>query len=92
MDTDPPGMQVFIDGKAFGPSRVETVLHPGWHVCEVIPGPGLKALVSRFHMQPGAALTRRIRMETPAAPSGNDAQHRGSNAAGLTADPMGGTP
>lgn len=92
VDTDPPGMQVFIDGKAFGPSRVETVLHPGWHVCEVIPGPGLKALVSRFHMQPGAALTRRIRMETPAAPSGNDAQHRGSNAAGLTADPMGGTP
>ena len=66
VDTDPPGMQVFIDGKPYGPSRVETVLRPGWHVCEVIPGPGLRALVSRFHLNPGEALTRRIRMGTPA--------------------------
>jgi hypothetical protein len=67
VDTDPPGMQVFIDGRAFGPSRVESVLRPGWHVCEVIPGQGLPPLVRRFQLKPGEALTRRIRIDTPAA-------------------------
>ena len=71
VDTDPSGMQVFIDGKPFGPSRVETVLRPGWHVCEVIPAPGLPPLVRKFHLSPGEALTRRIRVGSPAASLGN---------------------
>jgi len=65
VDTDPPGMQVFIDGKPFGPSGVETVLRAGWHVCEVIPGPGLQPLVRKFHLGPGEALTRKIRLASP---------------------------
>jgi len=65
VDTDPPGMQVFIDGKSFGPSRVETILPPGWHECAVLPGRGLKTLVSRFELRPGQALTRKIRLSTP---------------------------
>ena len=62
VDTTPAGMQVIIDGKSFGPSRVETVLRSGWHVCEVIPVPGAQGLVSRFHLDPGQAVTRKIRM------------------------------
>lgn len=66
VETDPPGMQVFVDGKPYGKSRVETELPAGWHVCEVVTGPGVPPLVSRFHLDPGEALTRRIRV-TPLA-------------------------
>jgi hypothetical protein len=62
LETEPPGMQVFIDGRPYGPSRVDAVLQPGWHVCEVITEPGAKPLVGRFHLDPGKALTRRIRV------------------------------
>lgn len=79
VETDPPGMQVFIDGKPFGPSRVETVLPPGWHSCEVVPGWGLHPLDSKFHLQPGQALTRVIRVKLPEHPSGAGDQRRGSS-------------
>ncbi len=90
VDTAPPGMQVFIDGKPFGPSRVETVLQSGWHVCEVVPGPGLQPLVRKFHLGPGESVTRRIRMSSPEASLGNEAPHP----AGInpTAEPSRGTP
>lgn len=67
VDTTPPGMQVFIDGRAYGKSRVDTVLRPGWHECTVIPQPGMEAISSRFQIKPGEAVTRRIRMAAPAA-------------------------
>ena len=71
---------------------METVLRSGWHVCEVIPGPGLRALVSKFHLNPGEALTRRIRMGTPARSSENNMHHREKDVSPLTAGPQGGTP
>ncbi|MGO8792268.1 MAG: AAA family ATPase [Terriglobia bacterium] len=92
VETDPPGMQVFIDGKAFGPSRVETVLSSGWHVCEVIPGPGLQPMVKKFHLKPGDALTRRIRLNSPSGSTRNDMQLPGTNVTTLAAAPQGGTP
>ena len=92
VDTDPSGMQVFIDGKPYGPSRVDTVLMPGWHVCAVIPGPGLQALVSRFHLKSGEALTRRIRMGVPAGSSENNMQQDRGQGVTTAAVPHGGTP
>ena len=62
--TEPPGMQVFIDGRSYGASRVETVLPAGWHTCKVIPPPGVKPLEGRFHLDAGEALTKRIRLKT----------------------------
>lgn len=62
VDTDPPGMKVFIDGRPYGTSRVVTVLQAGWHTCEVIPPGGLKPLVGRFHLDPGEAVTKRIKV------------------------------
>lgn len=92
VDTTPPGMQVFIDGKPFGPSRVDTVLSPGWHVCEVIPGQGFQALVSHFHLNPGQALTRRIRIGPPAGSSENYLQRQGTRpVSNSTDDPQRGT-
>ncbi|MGA2073841.1 MAG: AAA family ATPase [Terriglobia bacterium] len=62
--TEPPGMQVYIDGRSYGASRVETVLPAGWHTCEVIPPAGIKPLVGRFHLDAGEALTKRIRVKS----------------------------
>jgi len=62
--TEPPGMQVYIDGRSYGASRVETVLPAGWHICKVIPPPGIKPLEGRFHLDAGEALTKRIRLKT----------------------------
>jgi len=69
VETEPPGMQVYIDGRPYGASRVVTVLPAGWHVCEVIPPAGIKPLVGRFHLEPGEALTKRIQVTTPNASS-----------------------
>ncbi len=62
--TEPPGMQVFIDGRSYGVSRVVTVLPAGWHTCEVIPPAGIKHVVGRFHLDPGEALTKKIQVTT----------------------------
>jgi general secretion pathway protein A len=62
--TEPPGMQVYIDGRSYGVSRVVTELPAGWHTCEVIPPAGIKPLVGRFHLDSGEALTKRIRVKT----------------------------
>jgi len=70
VETEPPGMQVYIDGRSYGLSRVVTVLQAGWHTCEVIPPAGLKPLVGRFHLDPGEALTKRIQVTTSNASSG----------------------
>jgi len=64
VETEPAGMQVFIDGRAYGASRVETALAAGWHDCEVIPEPGAKPVVGKFHLGAGETLTRRIRVTT----------------------------
>ncbi len=62
VETEPAGMAVYIDGKSYGYSRVETVLNAGWHVCEVFPGQGIQPVVGRFHLDAGAELTKRIRV------------------------------
>jgi len=62
--TEPPGMPVYIDGRSYGVSRVVTELPAGWHTCEVVPPAGIKPLVGRFHLDPGEALTKRIRVKT----------------------------
>jgi hypothetical protein len=93
VDTDPPGMQVFIDGKPYGPSRVDTVLAAGWHVCAVIPAAGLQPVVSKFHLKPGEAVTRRVKLGPPTAGSSeNNPLDRGKHLTTLAAVPEGGLP
>jgi len=77
VETDPPGMPVYVDGKPYGVSRVETELPAGWHVCEVVTGPGNPPLVTRFHLDSGEALTRRIRVTTLATPTVGVPPHPG---------------
>lgn len=61
IDTEPPGMQVFIDGKAYGPSEVEASLSVGTHTYEVIPPGGQKPLKGTFVLKAGTILTRKIK-------------------------------
>lgn len=74
VETEPSGMQVFIDGRPYGASRVVTVLQAGWHICEVVPPAGIKPLVGKFHLDPGEALTRRIQVTRPNAAAASNAQ------------------
>ncbi len=67
VDTEPSGMEVFIDGKPYGHSRVEAVLSAGWHVCEVVPGQGLRPISGRFHLEAGSAVTKKIRITSAPA-------------------------
>lgn len=60
IDTDPPGMQVFIDGKPYGPSEVETALTAGTHSYEVIPSTGHQPISGSFVLKPGGILTKKI--------------------------------
>ena len=69
VDTDPPGMPVFIDGKPRGVSHMETVLGSGWHVCEVFPGQGYKPVTHEFHLLAGEILTKKIRIDSVMAPT-----------------------
>ena len=68
--TEPPGMQVHIDGRQYGASPVVTVLRAGWHTCEVIPSADIKPLLGRFHLDPGEALTKRVRVKPSNASPG----------------------
>lgn len=61
IDTEPPGMQVFIDGKAYGPSEVDAALRAGTHTFRVIPPGGRRPVEGSFVLKPGDVLTRKIR-------------------------------
>jgi type II secretory pathway predicted ATPase ExeA len=74
IDTEPPGMQVFIDGKSYGPSEVETALSVGAHSYEVIPPAGHQPVSGSFVLKPGDILTRKISV-VPAAGT-PDAENR----------------
>lgn len=71
VETEPSGMQVFIDGRPYGVSRVDTVLGAGWHTWEVIPPSGAKPVVGKFHLAAGEALTKRIRVRMITAAAGS---------------------
>ena len=58
--TDPPGLQVFIDGKAVGLSPVTLSLPVGEHTYKVIPPPGKAPAERTIRIKSTAALTVNI--------------------------------
>jgi type II secretory pathway predicted ATPase ExeA len=74
IDTEPQGMQVFIDGKPYGPSEVETALSAGTHSYQVIPPAGHQPISGTFVLKPGDILTRKISM--PPSSGRPDAENR----------------
>ncbi|HEX5412994.1 MAG TPA: AAA family ATPase [Terriglobia bacterium] len=73
IDTEPPGMQVFIDGKAYGPSEVEAALDAGEHEFKVVPTGSRRPFQGSFVLKPGDILTRKIRWpaQAPQPTAGN---------------------
>ncbi|TAM84371.1 MAG: PEGA domain-containing protein [Acidobacteria bacterium] len=74
IDTEPPGMQVFIDGKAYGPSEVEATLNTGSHEFKVVPPGGRLPFEGSFVLKPGDVVSRKIRWpsETAQPTAGNN--------------------
>ena len=69
IDTEPPGMLVYIDGKSYGPSEVEATLRVGKHTYRVVPPHGQKSLTGTFVLKPDTILTRKIRWLSNGRPS-----------------------
>ncbi len=58
--TDPPGLQVAIDGSSYGPSPVRTTLDVGRHTYVVTGPPGRSAFVGQFKLDYGAILGKSV--------------------------------
>ncbi|MBZ5562566.1 MAG: PEGA domain-containing protein, partial [Acidobacteriia bacterium] len=68
VETDPPGMQVFIDGQSYGRSEVQTTLPAGEHTYQVVPPSGLQPYLGTFRLEGGHILVRKVtwrRRENP---------------------------
>ncbi len=59
IETIPPGVEVLIDGKPYGPSPVRTTLKAGDHTY-TLRRPGSEPYESKFTMQGGAIMTKRV--------------------------------
>lgn len=60
LETEPPGMEVFIDGRSYGPSMVKAALSAGEHTYKVVPPSGLSPLVGTFELDAGRVLMKKV--------------------------------
>lgn len=75
IDTEPAGLQVYIDGKAYGPSEVEAALSAGEHQFKVVPPGGRRPFEGSFVLKPGDVLTRKVRWMHSGSPSAVNKQN-----------------
>lgn len=87
VDSEPPGLQVVVDGKAYGPSRVDVVLPPGPHELRVLLGHGVAPFVEKFQLKPGEAVTKRIIVRRRPASQENSSQQNRTPSSRRTANP-----
>jgi type II secretory pathway predicted ATPase ExeA len=74
LETDPPGSQVYVDGRSYGTGRVEADLPVGWHVCEVVTRLSSQPVLFRFYLEAGEILTKKVHVYVPEASPEADAQ------------------
>jgi predicted Ser/Thr protein kinase len=67
--TNPPGAEVFIDGRSVGPSPARATVTVGEHKY-TIRRPGMEPYESTFTMKNGAILTKRVNLGGEAIPTG----------------------
>jgi hypothetical protein len=72
VETDPPGMQVWVDDKMYRGNRIQAVLPAGWHAFKVMPGPDSQPYATNFYLSSGEAVTKRVRVTSSSAPPGYD--------------------
>jgi hypothetical protein len=64
--TEPPGVEVLIDGKSYGSSPVRATLAPGDHTYMVKP-PGMSPYQNTFSIKSGQILTKKLTLSGAAA-------------------------
>jgi serine/threonine-protein kinase len=57
--TEPVGVEVFIDGKSYGPSPIQAILAPGSHIYMVKPA-GMAPIEKAFTIKSGEILTKKL--------------------------------
>ena len=67
--TRPPGIEVFIDGRSYGPSPVRATLAPGQHTY-VLSRSGMELYRSSFTMENGAILMKAVSLGGEVIPAG----------------------
>ena len=63
VETNPPGVEVLIDGKSYGPSPVRATVPAGDH-SYTVKRPGAEPYQSTFTMRSGAVLTKKLNLGT----------------------------
>lgn len=92
METDPPGVEILIDGESYGPSPVRATLDPGNHTFEV-KQQGVAPYENTFSIKSGEVLTKKLILGAPSGtgtvevrtiPPGATVQADGAVVGGLT--------
>ncbi len=63
LQTDPPGMEVFIDGRYYGPSMVKTTLAAGEHTYKVVSPSGGEPFFGTVEIEAGRILMKKVRWQ-----------------------------
>jgi hypothetical protein len=65
IETTPPGIEVLIDGKSYGPSPVKATLPPGDHTYTLKP-PGMAPFQKTFTVKSGEIVVKKLTLAAPA--------------------------
>ena len=66
IETTPPGIEILIDGKSYGPSPVTATLPPGNHTYTVKPA-GMAPYQNSFTVKSGEIIVKKLTLQSPAA-------------------------
>ncbi len=84
LQTEPPGMEVFIDGRYYGSSTVKITLAAGEHIYKVVSQSGSELYSGTIEIQPGRILMKTVRWQE-ASNLGKGGDASGGNERGLAA-------
>lgn len=76
IETQPPGVPVFIDGQAYGPSPVEGTLSAGEHTYKAIPRHGGQPYIGTFFLKPNDILRVTVKWPDAGRPSAGKQMNR----------------
>ncbi len=77
LQTDPPGMEVFIDGRYYGSSMVKTTLAAGEHTYKVVSPHRGEPFFGTFQIEAGRILMKKVRWQEASElnKSGDDSEY-----------------
>jgi hypothetical protein len=58
--SEPPGLRIYIDGRAYGTTELYTELSTGSHVLRIVPPPGRQPYTNTIRIRPGILLKKTV--------------------------------